>query len=393
MKVHLPPFLLTLAWLAASTAHAASGGCLAPSPGQPLELDACVAGDSLVLRDVQFDTDKATLKPHSVALLQQVSSELRQNPSMIVAIKGHTDSIGSADYNQVLSLNRAVAVKDFLITAGVNPAQLESQGLGESSPMASNETAEGRALNRRVELALVGTLQLPTKAPEPPPPQKVFVSTFAAKPDKLTVPVGTKVTWVNYDEISHDISFDDKPGSRIWTNPWLGAEHERSFDQPGEYHYRCSVHKDVNGTIVVTPQVKQIMTTESPAFAGHTTANYKAEQTSTPYQGGHSMHQAHMHQGAAPAGPQATSGSSSTNGKITIARHAFNPQRMVIKPGTTVTWDNQDASSHTIVFGTQQSDVMRRGGAYSRVFSTAGEYPYHCGLHSYMTGTVVVQDI
>ncbi|MGJ8669184.1 MAG: hypothetical protein ACSHXK_06825, partial [Oceanococcus sp.] len=78
MKAHQLSLLLPIALLAGNPA-AASGACTPPSPGQPLELDGCIAGDSLVLRDVQFDTDKATLKPHSVALLQQVSSELRQN--------------------------------------------------------------------------------------------------------------------------------------------------------------------------------------------------------------------------------------------------------------------------------------------------------------------------
>ncbi|MGJ8669509.1 MAG: cupredoxin domain-containing protein, partial [Oceanococcus sp.] len=317
-------------------------------------------------------------------------------PSMIVAIKGHTDAVGDADYNQRLSLQRATAVRDFLITAGINPAQLESQGLGESAPMANNETTEGRRLNRRVELALIGTLKLQSKPASPPPPQKIYVSTFSAKPDLLTVPVGTKVSWINYDEISHDISFDDKQGDRIWTKPWLGAEHSRTFDQAGEYNYRCSVHKDVNGKIVVTPRANQIVKTESPAFAGHTTASYKAEQTTEPYNGGsHHAAPSMQHTPGNHAMPMHTSQNSNSAAvaapEVLIARHAFSPQSLVVAPGTTVSWDNQDASNHIIVFGTQQSEVLKRGSSYSRSFAEPGEYPYHCGVHGYMTGTIVVQ--
>ena len=108
MKTHLKPLLLPLALLAAlPLPSAASSGCTAPTPSSALELGGCMAGDSLVLRDVKFDTDKASLKPYSIGLLQQVASELRKNPSMKVAIQGHTDAIGDAGYNQALSLQRA----------------------------------------------------------------------------------------------------------------------------------------------------------------------------------------------------------------------------------------------------------------------------------------------
>lgn len=406
MKTHLKPLLLPLLLMAALPLPSSAGaGCTAPTSSSALELGGCMAGDSLILRDVKFDTDKATLKPHSIGLLQQVASELKKNPSMKVAIQGHTDAVGGADYNLALSLQRASAVVDFLIGAGVNPAQLESQGLGESQPMADNATAVGRALNRRVELALIGTLkpQVPVAA-EPPPPQTVYISTFHAKPSTLTVPVGTEVVWKNYDETSYDITFSDgvKIG-RIWTIgnealPWGGSPASRTFDQPGEYTYQCAVTKAVNGKIIVKP-VDEIKVTEAPAFPGHTTSTYKAEQTSKPYNsGGYSaplQHTSHQHSAPANAAAPATAAAApvapSGTAAVSIDRHAFSPERLVVAKGSTVTWTNNEMSRHIVVFGTRQSDALRKGDSFSRVFEQPGEYPYHCGMHKYMTGTVVVE--
>lgn len=270
---------LTLAMLAASPLTSAdSSTCKSPAPGMPLELDGCRAGDSLVLREVHFDNDSAQLKPYSTSFLDKVAKELKENPTIKVAIEGHTDNNASYDYNMNLSQNRANAARFYLVSAGVNPDQLVPKGYGFTRPIADNATADGRALNRRVELALVGTLML-TKAK----PTKVYISTFHAKPQELVVPTGTEVTWVNYDEISHDISFEGVMGTRVWTSPFLGNTYSLKFDQAGTYNYRCSVHKDVNGRIVVKPIVEEYVTTESPVYAGQTTTSYKAEQTSEPY--------------------------------------------------------------------------------------------------------------
>lgn len=271
--------VLTWAMLVMSPLVVAEGStCQSPAPGMPLELDGCKAGDSLILRQVNFDTDSAQLKASSMTFLDQVARELKENPTIKVAVEGHTDSIGSADYNVNLSQNRANSVRFYLTSAGVNPAQLVAKGYGFTQPMADNATGDGRALNRRVELELVGTLVL-----APAKPTKVYISTFHAKPDQLVVPVGTEVTWVNYDEISHDISFEGVMGSRIWTSPWLGNTYSLKFDQAGTYNYRCSVHKDVNGKVVVKPSVDEYVTTESPVYGGQTTTSYKANQTSVPY--------------------------------------------------------------------------------------------------------------
>ncbi|MDX1504630.1 MAG: OmpA family protein [Spongiibacter sp.] len=267
--------------LASTLAFAESATCRPPSDGQPLSLSGCQQGDTLVLREIHFETDSAQLRADSINFLNQLVYELRNNPTVKVEIQGHTDSVGSSLYNLTLSQNRAASVKSYLVGAGVNPAQLVPRGYGFNIPIADNATSQGRALNRRVEMKLVGTVVLaPEQRPAPlTEPLDVYISTFHAKPQVLTVPAGSRVKWTNYDEISHDITFNGVMGSRIWTSPWLGNTYTHTFEQPGEYHYRCSVHKDVNGKIVVKPRLDEVQVTMSPAYPGQTTSSYEARQS------------------------------------------------------------------------------------------------------------------
>ncbi|MCX8111880.1 MAG: OmpA family protein [Bacteroidia bacterium] len=112
-------------------------------------------GARLTLRNVFFDFDKAELKPESEAELLEVVRLLRMNPQWRVEIEGHTDSIGSAGYNQALSQRRAEAVRAYLIQQGISPERLTARGYGSSKPIADNRTEAGRALNRRTELLFV----------------------------------------------------------------------------------------------------------------------------------------------------------------------------------------------------------------------------------------------
>ncbi len=80
---------------------------------------------------------------------------MKQNPDMKLELSGHTDGKGSVDYNQKLSEQRAKAVYDYLVKAGVSKTNLTWKGYGKSEPIATNDTAEGRQLNRRVELRIV----------------------------------------------------------------------------------------------------------------------------------------------------------------------------------------------------------------------------------------------
>jgi OOP family OmpA-OmpF porin len=110
-------------------------------------------GCSLVSRlTVYFDFDSAELRPESITELERVVRFMNDIPSSTALVEGHTDSISTEQYNLALSDRRAKAVYDYLTSRGVDPARLRSVGLGEANPVASNETAEGRQLNRRVML-------------------------------------------------------------------------------------------------------------------------------------------------------------------------------------------------------------------------------------------------
>jgi OOP family OmpA-OmpF porin len=106
----------------------------------------------IVLRGVHFDFDKATIRSDSVPILREAANTLKENPSVNVIVEGHTDSKGTEEYNQKLSVRRAQAVKDYLEKLGVAANRMTVRGKGEGQPVASNDTEEGRAENRRVEL-------------------------------------------------------------------------------------------------------------------------------------------------------------------------------------------------------------------------------------------------
>jgi OmpA-OmpF porin, OOP family len=128
-------------------------GCPLP-PGEPLvELEV----QRLSLHDaVNFDTDRDTLKPESFPVLDQVARLLGEHPELTrIRVEGHTDNVGSAAYNKELSLRRANAVVRYLVGHGVAPARLVPEGYGLERPVARNETALGRARNRRVEFTIL----------------------------------------------------------------------------------------------------------------------------------------------------------------------------------------------------------------------------------------------
>lgn len=106
----------------------------------------------LVLRGVNFESGKSVLTPSSFAVLDQVYESLSEWPDVKIEIRGHTDNLGSDALNQKLSQSRADAVRDYLMRKGIDSSRLRSVGYGESSPIANNRTAAGRAQNRRVEM-------------------------------------------------------------------------------------------------------------------------------------------------------------------------------------------------------------------------------------------------
>ncbi len=113
-------------------------------------------GQSIVLNNVFFDTDKDNLKPESEVELNNLVELMRNNPKMRVEISGHTDNQGSREHNTTLSRNRAKAVYDYLVSKGIKADRMRYKGYGFDQPVADNATPEGRALNRRTEFKIVG---------------------------------------------------------------------------------------------------------------------------------------------------------------------------------------------------------------------------------------------
>jgi len=120
-----------------------------------VELKNIAVGSKIVLKNIFFDFDKATLRPESTNELQRLTKLLTDVPTLKIEISGHTDSKGANDYNKTLSDNRAKAVVDYLIKAGITANRLVYKGYGEEQPISTNETEEGRQLNRRTEFKIL----------------------------------------------------------------------------------------------------------------------------------------------------------------------------------------------------------------------------------------------
>ncbi|OGU48576.1 MAG: hypothetical protein A2080_06950 [Ignavibacteria bacterium GWC2_36_12] len=108
-----------------------------------------------VLVGVNFEFNKARLTPESYPILFYAVQNLNENPDTKVEIQGHTDNIGSEQYNMKLSEERAQTVRDYLVAKGIDPSRLTVKGYGESMPVADNSTPEGRSLNRRIEFKVL----------------------------------------------------------------------------------------------------------------------------------------------------------------------------------------------------------------------------------------------
>ena len=108
------------------------------------------------LSDVLFDTGKSTLRPEAREKLAKLSGIILAYPGLRLAIEGNTDSVGSAALNQTLSEQRADAVRDYLEKENIPASSMTSQGFGKTQPVATNDTAQGRQQNRRVELVVSG---------------------------------------------------------------------------------------------------------------------------------------------------------------------------------------------------------------------------------------------
>jgi outer membrane protein OmpA-like peptidoglycan-associated protein len=115
-------------------------------------------GNDIILNmpsNITFDTDQSDIKPRFFDTLNSVAIVLNEFNRTLVDVTGHTDSTGSSAHNQQLSERRAGSVAEYLVAQGNNPKRFQVIGMGQSEPIASNATAEGRAQNRRVEIRIV----------------------------------------------------------------------------------------------------------------------------------------------------------------------------------------------------------------------------------------------
>ena len=104
---------------------------------------------------INFDTNKATLKEDGLAIVNEIAKLLKLDPTLKISINGYTDNTGSKEHNLKLSKERAVKVAKTLIELGIPSGQLRAKGYGQNSPIVDNNTEEGRAKNRRVELVKI----------------------------------------------------------------------------------------------------------------------------------------------------------------------------------------------------------------------------------------------
>ncbi|MCX6270868.1 MAG: OmpA family protein, partial [Bacteroidetes bacterium] len=119
-------------------------------PLQPVAM-----GEIVVMNNIFFETGKADLKPESMVELEKLLDLMRKNPGLSIEIRGHTDNVGADELNMKLSENRAQVVYNYLINNGIHASRLTFKGFGKTIPVASNDTAEGRSLNRRTEFKVV----------------------------------------------------------------------------------------------------------------------------------------------------------------------------------------------------------------------------------------------
>ena len=144
-------------WTPATAAPGCDGAVVAQPAPAPTPAPAAVASKVTYAADAFFDFDKSIIKPAGKATLNDLADKIKGLNLEAVIATGHTDSIGTVEYNKKLSLRRANAVKSYLVSRGIPADRIYVEGKGESQPVATNKTAAGRAENRRVEVEVVGT--------------------------------------------------------------------------------------------------------------------------------------------------------------------------------------------------------------------------------------------
>ena len=120
-----------------------------------MPLEPIKTGSKMTLKNIFFDFNSASLKQESHVELDKLVAIMKANPSIRVEIGGHTDNVGTAAYNMKLSGDRAKSTVEYLVSKGVDVKRIESKGYGMTTPIASNDTEEGRSKNRRIEVKII----------------------------------------------------------------------------------------------------------------------------------------------------------------------------------------------------------------------------------------------
>lgn len=143
-------------------------------PGTPMgfkvDRDGCIIEQTVSLRSINFEFNQDRLTEPSKETLDKVAMAMKGQPALTVTIGGHTDSLGADAYNMKLSQRRANAVRSYLISTGVPAGNLVAKGYGESTPVADNDSEEGRTQNRRVEFTVLSkpaSVKVISKQPTP----------------------------------------------------------------------------------------------------------------------------------------------------------------------------------------------------------------------------------
>src|SRR6185312_2809393 len=119
-----------------------------------VEMKEINVGENYQLHDIYYKTNKAELEPVSMAVIEEFANFLKENPTIKIKIVGYTDNVGNDKDNKALSLDRSFTVKQALENQGIAADRLTNDGMGSANPVASNDTEEGRAKNRRTEFII-----------------------------------------------------------------------------------------------------------------------------------------------------------------------------------------------------------------------------------------------
>jgi outer membrane protein OmpA-like peptidoglycan-associated protein len=117
--------------------------------------DRIMEDGKIIASGIRFDPGQATLKPESMGIINEMVELMNDHPDLKISIEGHTDSDGEESANQLLSEERAITVMNTMETLGISPDRLSTKGFGESKPVDTNSSAEGKANNRRVEFVML----------------------------------------------------------------------------------------------------------------------------------------------------------------------------------------------------------------------------------------------